>query len=363
MLALLGQALPVVLVGVLLLNLLQRGLTRPGGTGDPHPPSAPRPRTPAGSAQRPPTAPRPTPRSPTDASSPTAAPYPSNQPVPTLPEPAAPSSTTTPLNQVDPAPPQAFSHEVVPAEASAAGAPADPPPPGAATVPAKPPPTPATAVPPIATDRTSPPADANVPSPPQNSTARPASTPRSLAGGGSPPAPPQAFSHEVVAAEASEARGPADPPPPATAHGSSQQAPPPPGTPAPCSPVVPAPGQRTTASPESAVPSAVAALHAARRVATLIAAGVVLALWCAVLLLQRFQAPDWTAILLLPAAGGAVYALRARLGVFPLHCRRCGRRLPLGVTLGFDATATARYETAACPHPACGVQAPPPAPL
>ena len=278
MLALLGQGLPVVLVGVLLLNLLQRGLTRPGGTGDPHPPSAPRPRTPAGSAQRPPTAPRPTPRSPTDASSPTAAPYPSNQPVPTLPEPAAPSSTTTPLNQVDPAPPQAFSHEVVPAEASAA-------------------------------------------------------------------------------------RGPADPPPPATAHGSSQQAPPPPGTPPFCSPVVPAPGQRTTASPESAVPSAVAALHAARRVATLIAAGVVLALWCAVLLLQRFQAPDWTAILLLPAAGGAVYALRARLGVFPLHCRRCGRRLPLGVTLGFDATATARYETAACPHPACGVQPPPPAPL
>ena len=349
MLALLGQALPVVLVAVLLLNLLQRGLTRPGGTGA------------------------------------------AEQPVPTLPEPAVPSSTTTPVNPAVPAPQQSVSHEVVPAEASEARGPADPPPPGAATVPAKPPPTPATAVAPIATDRTSPPADANAPSPPQNSTAMPASTPRSLAGGGSPPAPtgasgaaaqpvptlpepavpsstaaplnpavpapPQAVSHEVVPAEASAAGAPTD------ARAPVHPTPPPPGTLAPCPPFVPAPGQRRTAPPESAVPSAVAALHAARRVATLIAAGVVLALWCAVLVLQRFQAPDWTAILLLPAAGGAVYALRARLGVFPLHCHRCGRRLPLGVTLGFDATATARYETAACPHPACGVQAPPPAPL
>ena len=239
MLALLGQALPVVLVGVLLLNLLQRGLTRPGGTGDPHPPSAPRPRTPAGSAQRPPTTtPRPTPRSPAGTASPTGTAHAPSQP--------APSST--------------------------------------------------------------------------------------------PVAP-------------TESRAPAHP------------AAPPTGTPAPCSPVVPAPGQWTTAPPEPAVLSAVGPLHAARRVAILIAAGVVLALWCAVLLLQQFLAPDWTAILLLPAAGGAVYVLRARFGVFPLHCRRCGRRLPLGVTLGFDATATARYEAAGCPHPACGVQAPPAASL
>ena len=79
----------------------------------------------------------------------------------------------------------------------------------------------------------------------------------------------------------------------------------------------------------------------------------VLAAWAAVLLLQRFRAPDWTAPALAAAAGGAAFGLRGRLKAFPLRCRQCGRPLPLGVTLGIDAAAAARYEAGACPAPDC----------
>lgn len=97
----------------------------------------------------------------------------------------------------------------------------------------------------------------------------------------------------------------------------------------------------------------------ARRVATLLLAGVVLGTWVAVLLLQRLRSPDWAAAPLLAAAAAATFALRRQLWVFPLRCRWCGRRLPPGVTLGFDAAATARYEAGACP--AAGCEAAPPA--
>ncbi len=97
----------------------------------------------------------------------------------------------------------------------------------------------------------------------------------------------------------------------------------------------------------------------ARRVATLLLAGVVLGTWVAVLLLERLRSPDWTAAPLLAGAAAVTFALRRRLRVFPLHCRWCGRRLPPGVTLGFDAAATARYEAGACP--AAGCEAVPPA--
>ena len=92
----------------------------------------------------------------------------------------------------------------------------------------------------------------------------------------------------------------------------------------------------------------------ARRVATLLLAGVVLATWAAVLLLQRVRAPDWTGVPLVTLAIAATWCLRSRLKVFPLRCQWCGRRLPPGVTLGFDAAATARYEAGACPAAGCG---------
>jgi len=97
----------------------------------------------------------------------------------------------------------------------------------------------------------------------------------------------------------------------------------------------------------------------ARRMATLLLAGVVLGTWVAVLFLQRLRSPDWTAAPLLAAATAVTFALRRRLRVFPMRCRWCGRRLPPGVTLGFDAAATARYEAGTCP--AAGCQASPPA--
>ena len=97
----------------------------------------------------------------------------------------------------------------------------------------------------------------------------------------------------------------------------------------------------------------------ARRIATLLLAGVVLGTWVAVLLLERLQSPDWTAAPLLAMAAAVTLALRRRLRVFPVRCRWCGRRLPPGVTLGFDAAATARYEAGACPAPGC--EAAPPA--
>ena len=98
---------------------------------------------------------------------------------------------------------------------------------------------------------------------------------------------------------------------------------------------------------------------AARRVATLLLGGVVLGTWVAVLFLQRLRSPDWSAAPLLAVAAAVTFALRRRLRVFPLHCRWCGRRLPPGVTLGFDAAATARYEAGACPAADC--EAGPPA--
>lgn len=92
---------------------------------------------------------------------------------------------------------------------------------------------------------------------------------------------------------------------------------------------------------------------AARRVATLLLAGVVLGTWVAVLFLQHLRSPDWTAVPLLAAAAAVTFALRRRLRVFPLRCRWCGRRLPPGVALGFAAAATARYEAGACPAAGC----------
>ena len=114
----------------------------------------------------------------------------------------------------------------------------------------------------------------------------------------------------------------------------------------------------TRASPARAAPHP--GPGAARRVTTLILAGVVLGTWVAVLFLQRLRRPDWTAVPLLAVAAAVTFALRRRLRVFPLRCRWCGRRLPPGVTLGFDAAATARYEAGACPAAGCEA-APPPA--
>lgn len=105
-------------------------------------------------------------------------------------------------------------------------------------------------------------------------------------------------------------------------------------------------------------PDAAPRPRAAPRAATLILAGVVLGAWVAVLLLQRVRAPDWTAPALAAAAGAAAFGLRGRLKAFPRRCRQCGRRLPLGVTLGIDAAAAARYEAGACPAPDCSATKP-----
>ena len=113
----------------------------------------------------------------------------------------------------------------------------------------------------------------------------------------------------------------------------------------------------TRASPARDVPQP--GPGAVRRVATLLLAGVVLGTWVAVLFLQRLRSPDWTAAPLLAVAAAVTFALRRRLRVFPLRCRWCGRRLPPGVTLGFAAAATVRYEAGACP--AAGCEAAPPA--
>lgn len=107
----------------------------------------------------------------------------------------------------------------------------------------------------------------------------------------------------------------------------------------------------TRASPARAAPRPGPA--AARRVATLILAGVVLGTWVAVLFLQRLRSPDWSAMPLLVVAAVVTFSLRRRLRVFPLRCRWCGRRLPPGVALGFDAAAAARYEAGACPAADC----------
>ena len=105
--------------------------------------------------------------------------------------------------------------------------------------------------------------------------------------------------------------------------------------------------QRGLTRPGSGSPSP------ARRTATMLAAGVILGMWIAVLFLRRVGAPDWTGVLPIAAAAGAVYLLRRKLTAFPTRCRYCGRRLPVRITFGIDAAATARYEEGACPAPGC----------
>ena len=92
---------------------------------------------------------------------------------------------------------------------------------------------------------------------------------------------------------------------------------------------------------------------AARRTVTMLGAGMVLGMWIAVLFLIRIGAPDWTGVLPFAAAAGVVYLLRKKLTAFPTHCRYCGIRLPLRITFGLDAAATARYEEGSCPAPGC----------
>ena len=113
--------------------------------------------------------------------------------------------------------------------------------------------------------------------------------------------------------------------------------------------------QRGLTKPDQAARDAVPSRPGdARRLATLILAGVVLAAWAAVLLLLRLRAPDWAAAPVVVGAVAVTYRLRSRLQAFPLRCRRCGRLLPPGVTLGFDGAATARYEAGSCPAADCG---------
>jgi hypothetical protein len=105
--------------------------------------------------------------------------------------------------------------------------------------------------------------------------------------------------------------------------------------------------QRGLTRPGTGSPSA------ARRTVTMLGAGVVLGMWIAVLFLLRVGAPDWTGVLPFAAAAGVVYLLRRKLTAFPTHCRYCGRRLPVRITFGIDAAATARYEEGSCPAPGC----------
>ena len=105
--------------------------------------------------------------------------------------------------------------------------------------------------------------------------------------------------------------------------------------------------QRGLTRPGAGSPSA------ARRTVTMLGAGLVLGMWIAVLFLLRIGAPDWTGVLPIGAAAGAVYLLRNKFTAFPTHCRYCGRRLPARITFGIDARATARYEEGSCPAPGC----------
>lgn len=105
--------------------------------------------------------------------------------------------------------------------------------------------------------------------------------------------------------------------------------------------------QRGLTRPGTGSPSA------ARRTVTMLGAGLVLGMWIAVLFLIRVGAPDWTGALPFAAAAGVVYLLRKRLTAFPTQCRYCSRRLPLRITFGIDAAATARYEEGSCPIPGC----------
>ena len=105
--------------------------------------------------------------------------------------------------------------------------------------------------------------------------------------------------------------------------------------------------QRGLTRPGAASPSA------ARRTVTMLGAGLVLGMWIAVLFLLRVSAPDWTGVLPIAAAAGAVYLLRNKFKAFPTHCQYCGRRLPARITFGLDARATTRYEEGSCPARGC----------
>jgi len=67
----------------------------------------------------------------------------------------------------------------------------------------------------------------------------------------------------------------------------------------------------------------------AQREASLLAAGLALALLGMVLALQRVRAPDWAFLPVLGVVSAAALALRRRFAVFARHCPTCGRRLPV----------------------------------
>ena len=65
----------------------------------------------------------------------------------------------------------------------------------------------------------------------------------------------------------------------------------------------------------------------AKRIATLVLAGLVLIVLCASFLMVRFQVPDAALIPVLAAVVLAAILFRKTIFPFAFHCRRCGRRL------------------------------------
>ena len=89
-----------------------------------------------------------------------------------------------------------------------------------------------------------------------------------------------------------------------------------------------------------------------KRTATLILAGLVLALLGAALSLQRMRAPDWTLLPAVVATVAAGWALRHYIAVFRRHCRNCGVPLSLVEILFREQAADGPDRSERCP--ACG---------
>ena len=89
--------------------------------------------------------------------------------------------------------------------------------------------------------------------------------------------------------------------------------------------------------------------RSAKRAATLIVAGLVLALLGGALVLQRLRAPDWTLLPAIAATMAAGWALRRYLAVFRSHCRNCGARLSLVEILFREQAAEDPTQPDRCP--------------
>ncbi len=91
-----------------------------------------------------------------------------------------------------------------------------------------------------------------------------------------------------------------------------------------------------------------------KRTATLYFAILVFLLMVSSILIRRFELPDPVLIPVVLGIGLLAYLGREKLFLFRLHCRKCGRNLPLRRIIFFDSNLCEFYDHEEVPHEESG---------